>query len=140
MNKLLICLFLFLGFQVVYSQSVSPELLVNYSTAKTDKDKGSTLFNYFNALSDKDKYKTDNTLSLLAWFRKQKDEVGLDYTNLWLARILIVKGDYPGSLNLIFSTLPHFEYRQDSLGISKSYAEISTAYFESENYDTGCRI
>jgi hypothetical protein len=135
MNKLLFCLFLFMGLRIAYSQSVSPELLANYRAAKTDKEKGNILFNYINALSGRETNTTDNTLSLLAWFRKQNDEVGLDYTNLLLAIILIGKGDYPGSLNLVFSVLPRFEKREDSLGISKSYAIISAAYFDSKNYE-----
>jgi hypothetical protein len=135
MNKLLFCLFLFMGLRIAYSQPVSPELLANYRAAKTDEEKGNILFNYINALSGKETNTTDNTLSLLAWFRKQNDEVGLDYTNLLLTRILIGKGDYPGSLNLVFSVLPRFEKREDSLGISKSYAIISAAYFDSKNYE-----
>lgn len=135
MNRLLFCLFLFIGFRMSYSQSMSPELQVKYRTTKTDHEKGNVLFHYFSSLSDKDSNTTNNILSLLSWFRKQKDEVGLNYTNLWLSRILYVKGDYPGSLNLAFSVLPGFEKRQDSLGISRSYSIISGAYFDSKNYE-----
>ena len=76
MTRLLLSLLLFMGLRIAYSQSVSPELLANYRAAKTDKDKGNTLFHYFNTLSGKESNMTDNTLSLLAWFRKQNDERG----------------------------------------------------------------
>src|SRR5450631_79349 len=109
-----------MGIRIGYGQSVSPELPPNYQTAKTDAEKGNALLHYSSGFSDKDSNTTNRVLSLLSRFRKQKDEVGLEYTNLWLARILTAKGDYPGSLNLVFSVLPRFEKRQDSLGISRS--------------------
>ena len=115
-------------------------VLAQYQTAKSDREKGSCLLNYFKKQSLSDTSTKAHILSLKTWFEKQHDDAGKDYTNLCLARILLNSGDYPGALDLLFSTLPQFENRNDSFGMQNTYANIGYHVYGRERLRSVSRI
>ena len=134
MKNIIISLSCFYCVTAVYSQPMPDSISAKYRAAKTDEQKGNYLLNYFNMRTGTDSSITANTLSLLGWFRKQNDEVGADYTNLCLSSILRDKGDFPGSLNILFSILSRFEKRQDSYPVPMLYEQIGRTYMISNEY------
>lgn len=134
MKKIIISLLLFCCVTATYSQPIPDSVLAKYRAAKTDEQKGNCLLSYFSNQLVTDSNTTANTLSLLGWFGKQNDEVGKDYTNIWLSHILESKGDFPASLNLLFPVLSRFEKRRDNFGISRAYRAIGSTYMSSKDY------
>ncbi len=135
MKKLLLCVTIFSTAFSAHSQPLPDSVLAQYQTAKSDREKGSCLLNYFKKQSLSDTATKAHILSLKTWFEKQHDDAGKDYTNLNLARILINSGDYPAALDLLFSTLPQFENRNDSFGMQNTYAIIGDTYMDAKDYD-----
>ncbi|HEU0228017.1 MAG TPA: hypothetical protein VFQ86_09775 [Arachidicoccus soli] len=129
------CFSFFFYVQIACSQPLDNIVITKYNTAKTDEEKGDCLLKYFRAQSLTDTKTKADILSLKTWFSKQNDEIGKDYTNLVLATILKNSGDYPAALDLLFSTLTHFENRKDSFGLSKTYNIIGDTYMAAEDYN-----
>jgi len=134
MKKITFLLFVTILYVGAHSQPLPDSIKAKYLAAKTDEQKGECLTSYFKTQSFIDSNANANTLKLLGWFNSQKDEVGKDYTNLRLANILESKGDFPASLNLLFSILPNFEKRQDNFGLLYVYVTIGSTYMSSEDY------
>src|SRR4051794_22779783 len=124
MKKLLLCLIIFSAALSSHSQPLPDSVIIQYRATKTDREKGNCLLNYFKKQSLTDTATKADILLIKAWFEKLHDDVGKDYTNLSLARILQNSGDYPAALDLLFSTLPQFENRNDSFGMQNTYAII----------------
>ncbi len=134
MRKTVILLLLFCWTIKTYSQPLPDSTKAKYSTAKTDKEKGECLMNYFKHQPLKDTATKAKVLVLKSWFQQQKDMIGENYTNLRLSQILENNGDFPGSLNLLFSLLPQFEQHKDSFGIYNTYRLIENTYMSSKDY------
>ena len=134
MKQITIFFFTIFFFTGVYSQPLPDSIKAKYHTSKTDEQKGNCLFSYFNTQLVTDSNTAKNTLTVLDWFGKQNDEVGKDYTNLKLSAILTAKGDFPASLNLLFSVLSRFEKRKDNFGIGLTYRAIGSTYMSAKDY------
>ena len=128
----LLCTMFF--FTAAYSQPMPDSIKARYLAAKTDQQKGSYLFSYFNTQLVNDSSTSSNTLALLDWFGKKHDEVGKDYCNVRLSYILTAKGDFPASLNLLFSVLARFENRKDEFGIIQANRAIGSTYMYAKDY------
>lgn len=135
MKKITFLLFAIVLYSGAQSQPLPDSIKTKYLAAKTDLQKGQSLIQYFKTQSVNDSNANAHTLLLLGWFSGQKDEVGKGYANLQLANILSAKGDFPAALNLLFSTLPNFERRQDSFGLVTTYSEIGGTYMSSKDYE-----
>ena len=134
MKRITLLLFAIVLYIGVQSQLLPDSIKTKYLAAKTDEQKAECLVNYFKNQSLTDSNANAHTLSLIGWFASQKDEVGKDYTNLRLAKILESKGDFPAALNLLFSILPNFEKRQDNFGLLYVYNAIGSTYMSSKDY------
>jgi len=134
MKKIIITLILFSFSIAANTQPLPDSIKEKYSAAKTDKEKGNCLMDYFKRQSLTDTKTKAGILLLKSWFEKQKDNVGINYTNIGLAMILESNGDFPGSLNLSFSVLPQFEQRKDSFGIFNTYHLIGGTYMSAKDY------
>src|SRR5258705_13951732 len=117
MKKIIVFLSCFCWVTVIYSQPLPDSVSAKYRVAKNDGQKGDCLLTYLSMRSLADSNTTANTLSLVGWFTKQNDQVGADYTNLWLSEYLIYKGDFAASLNILLPLLSRFEKRKDSYAI-----------------------
>ena len=134
MKQGILFFFTMLLFVCAESQPLPDSIKAKYLAAKTDEQKGSSLFTYFNAHMAADSSISEKILSLLDWFGKHHDEVGKDYTLIKLSYILTAKGDYPASLNSLFPVLSRFEKRRDNLGISLTYRAIGNTYMLAKEY------
>jgi hypothetical protein len=126
MKKLLLWLIIFSVAVTAHSQPLPDSVIAKYKAAKTDKEKGTCLMNYFKKQILTDAKTKADILLLKTWFAKQNDEASKNYTNLELALILETNSDYPAALDLLFSELPQFESRKDTLGIERTYSIIGT--------------
>lgn len=134
MKKISLILFAIALYIGAKSQPLPDSIKAKYLAAKTDEQKGECLVSYFKTQSLTDSTANAQALSQLSWFTSQRDEVGKDYTNLRLAKILESKGDFPAALNLLFSILPNFEKRQDSSGLVNVYNAVGGTYMDSKDY------
>ena len=134
MKKIAFLLFAIVLYIGAHGQHLPDSIKAKYLAAKTDEQKGECLVSYFKTQILTDSNANAHTLSLIGWFASQKDEVGKNYTNLRLAKILESNGDFPAALNLLFSILPHFEKRQDNFGLLYVYNAISSTYMSSKDY------
>jgi tetratricopeptide (TPR) repeat protein len=134
MKKIIISLSLFICATFGYSQPLPDSIKIKYLAAKTDEEKGNCLFSYFSTQLVTDSSTSSNTLALLDWFGKQHDEVGKDYTHVRLSYILTAKGDFPASLNLLFTVLARFEKREDNFGTAQTYRAIGNTYMYAKDY------
>src|SRR5258708_7106127 len=127
---------LFFAFTVVANGQPLPDsVLIKYKAAGTENEKGKYLFEYLqlNHTSDSSVKKT---FDLSYWFKEHHDEVGADYTDLFIAAIIFYKkNDNGASLKTCFDVLPHFEKRKDNFGIARTYSAISNAYFAAREYE-----
>jgi tetratricopeptide (TPR) repeat protein len=134
MKQIRLFLFAIFFFISAGSQPLPDIIKAKYLAAKTDEQKGSCLSAHFNTQLVTDSNTAASTLALLDWFGKQHDEVGKDYTNIKLSTILTAKGDFPASLNLLFTVLSRFEKRKDNLGIGLTYRAIGSTYMSAKDY------
>ena len=132
----LITIFLFIS---ASCQPLPDSTKVKYLAAKTDEQKGNCLFSYFATQLVTDSSTAGNTLALLDWFGKQNDQTGKDYTNIKLSSVLTAKGDFPASLNLLFSVLSRFEKRKDDFGIGLTYRTIGATYMAAKDYSQAAK-
>lgn len=134
MYKLLFFLVFSLCIFKADSQPLPDSIKAQYSAAKNDNGKGQCLMDYFQHQPLSDTATKRNILLLKSWFQKEKDATGINYTDLGLAEILESNGDFPGSLNLLFSVLPQFEEHKDSFGIINTFILISGTYMSAKDY------
>ena len=110
-------------------------VMAKYRSAKTDEEKGRCLNTYLVRASTADSIATAHALELFSWFKKQNDESGADYAEVYFADVLDFKGDYSAGLNLALPILSRFEKRKDNYGIMKSNNIIGNAFEFAKNYE-----
>jgi hypothetical protein len=135
MKNIIICLSCFFSISAAYSQPMPDSVKTKYNAAKTDEEKGRCLNTYLVRASTADSIATADALELFSWFKKQNDEVGADYAELYLADVLDFKGDYSSGLNLALPILSRFEKRKDNYGIMKANNIIGNAFVFAKNYE-----
>ncbi len=118
-----------------YCQPLPDSVMAKYRSAKKDEEKGRFLNTYLVRASTADSIATALTLELFSWFKKQNDEVGADYAELYLADVLDFRGDYSAGLNLALPILSRFEKRKDNYGIMKANNIIGNAFGFAKNYE-----
>jgi tetratricopeptide (TPR) repeat protein len=135
--KNLILFFLILACATVQSQSIPDDFNAKYRLAKTDEEKGRCINTYLGKInaSVSDSNEMKRAFDLLAWFKKQNDETGADYTELFICYDLTFKGDFSAALNLSFPILSRFENRNDNYGVMHSNQVIGLAFTFDKNYE-----
>ncbi len=126
-------LFLFL-FTSSFSQPLPDSIISQYKAAATNEAKGSLLFNYVGKVVLKDSKDLDKALEVVAYFNRQNDETGSDYTQLSIASWLGIMGDYGTGLETALPLLAKFEKRSDTFGIVTSLKLISVSYNFSQDH------
>ena len=117
MKRILFLFLLVFSINCVFPQAMPAKTTAKYNLLKTDLEKGQFLDSYFGKAVIANKAKISNALELISWFKKNNDEVGSDYSQLFVANALIFKSDYSTSLNMALSVLPNFEDREDKNGM-----------------------
>ncbi len=137
MNKVFISCLLTLFFLSSKAQVLPDTLIVQYNSVHSDSEKGRKLSEYLYSLKGESDQQISKTLEILAWFKKGNDEVGTNYTELNLARILERSSDYTNSLKYAFSVLSRFEKRNDDYGTMRALNNIGNAMENSQNIEQG---
>ncbi|MEO7446479.1 MAG: hypothetical protein ABIT96_01650 [Ferruginibacter sp.] len=109
----------------------------NYLAAKTDEAKGRLLYANIIRPSAADSQVIAHAMNLLGYFKKQHDEVGADYMELYIAAALTFKGDYTMSLNMALPILSRFEKRNDTYGMMRANHDIAMAYGQAKDHYKG---
>ena len=139
MKKIISCLLFFCCAAITYSQPLPDSIKAKYNTAKTYEEKGRLFYNYFIRPSAADSNSIKKATTLLTWFKKQQDDVGADYIELYLAAVFSFKGDYSTTLTMALPLLSRFENRKDSFGMMQTNNAIGLAYSVAINYNESLR-
>jgi len=135
MKQIIICIS-FLGVvTLAHSQPLPDNVKAKYNAAKTDEEKGRLLYAYFIRPSAADSNAITHAVELLTWFKKQQDEVGANYIELYLAAVFSFKGDYSTSLSMALPILSRFEKRKDGYGLMNANHDIGLAYSMAKDYN-----
>ncbi|MEP6674756.1 MAG: hypothetical protein ABJA78_06365 [Ferruginibacter sp.] len=129
----MIILFTFCFAAIGYSQSMPDSLKSKYDKAKTDEEKGKLLYANIIRPSAADSATIVHAMGLINYFKKQHNETGADYMELYVAAALTFKGDYSTSLNMAFPVLSRFEERNDRYGMMHAYHDIGMAYDQAKD-------
>lgn len=111
-----------------------PESVLNKYHKGSSNEKYTILYSYLNSFIKNDSLLIIKSLELNAYFKKQNDYTGADYTNLFLADRAFTILDYATSLSIALPTLSSFKSRNDTTGILLASFKISRSYSSSRNY------
>lgn len=139
MKKIITCFSFSFCLTAINGQPIPDSVKTKYLAAKSDDQKGRTLYGYFVRASTADAPAIAHALNLLTWFKKQNDEVGSDYTELYLASVFIFKGDFSTSLNMALPVLSRFEKRKDNYGVMRANHTIGLAFAFATNHEQAIR-
>ncbi|HNP98693.1 MAG TPA: hypothetical protein PKK99_06540 [Bacteroidia bacterium] len=135
MRKTVSTFILFFFATLLRSQPVPDSTLLKYHSAKTNDEKSKCLSDYFTNLKSTNTTGFNEALAISTFFKKQNDELGADYADVYLSYFLVQKGDFTAALNLCFPVLEKFEKRHDIKGMISANRAITNAYFLAKEYD-----
>lgn len=119
----------------VQGQPLPDSVLQAYAKAEKSSDKGQVLARSLGLRENATQQTVNVLFQLHAYFKKQQDQVGMDYTTLFIASLFERFGNFSDALKLALPILPHFEQRQDTFGILRSYLAIGNSIINSENVE-----
>ncbi|HEU5166161.1 MAG TPA: hypothetical protein VFU29_11505, partial [Chitinophagaceae bacterium] len=118
---------------LVKAQSDPPEAFIEkYNAANTNGEKGKCIIDF---IQDDTSFSGPSE-SLLAYFIKQNDEVGIDYMKMLINKSQSVTLEYTGGLKELFEILSRFRKRKDKYGEMWTFSGIATTFAAAKNYDT----
>ncbi len=117
----------------IIAQPLPDSLKIRYNAAKTDSAKGKCLSIYMNTFNG-DSSAWKNIVALIGYFKKNNDQVGEDYVQLFTAFNLSQTGQFNTALNQSLQILSRFEARHDDYGIINAYLRIGDALYFSGDF------
>ena len=132
--KKTLTLFLLFLFATSVAQPLPNSLKTKYQKATTSQQKAEVILD-IDRPSNADSLKTVQTMQLRDWFKKNNDELGTTYTELYIASIFLYKGDGNISLKMVLPLLKKFEKENDEYGKMRCYQVIGMSYSDSKSYD-----
>ncbi len=118
----------------IFAQPLPDSLKILYNAAKTDSAKGKCLSIYMNSFNG-DSSAWKNVIALIGYFKKNNDQVGEDYVQLFTAFNLTQTGQFNIALNQSLQILTRFEARHDNYGIINAYLRIGDALYFSREFE-----
>ncbi len=136
LNKMImICIIFSLGVtSFAYTQPLPDSLKILYNAAKTDSAKGKCLSIYMDTFNG-DSSSWKNVVDLIGYFKKNNDQVGEDYVQLFTSFNLTQTGQFNTALNQSLQILSRFEERHDNYGIINAYLRIGDALYFSREFE-----
>jgi len=134
MKKILFTISLLLLLIVVHAQPFSEPLKTKYQKARTSQQKAEVILD-IERPSGADSLKIAQTIVLRDWFKKNNDQLGADYAELFIASTFMFKDDGDIALKMIFPLLKKFEKENDIYGQVRCYHLIGMSYSTSKSYD-----
>ena len=123
---------------IAFSQQMHDSLISKYQQAKNSEERGKILRAGMLRPSAADSNAIAYAVRLLNLFKKENDETGTDYIELYLAAVVNFKGDYATALNMEFPILSRFEKNNDRYGMMYAYRDVGNAYFIGKDYQRSC--
>ena len=105
-----------------------------YLKATTSKEKAEALLDITRP-SMADTKILEQQKALLEWFSKNQDELGANYTTLYIGTVFMFKDDANIALKMALPLLEKFEKRNDQYGIMRCYQLIGMCYSVIKSYD-----
>src|ERR1035437_4092846 len=130
---LLLIAILVLGNIQGHAQTPPDSVLNKYHTGSS-KEKYNIIYSYLNSFYKNDSLLIKKSLELIAYFKKQNDNAGVDYANVFLAIKAFTKHDYTTALNIALPVLSAFKTRNDTTGILIVTRVINYSYASTKNY------
>ena len=118
----------------IIAQPLPDSLKIRYNAAKTDSEKGKCLSIYMNTFNG-DSSDWKNVVALIGYFKKNNDQVGEDYVQLFTTNNLAQTGEFNTALNQSLKILSRFESRHDNYGIINAYLRIEDALYYSREFE-----
>ena len=118
----------------IIAQPLPDSLKIRYNAAKTDSAKGKCLSIYMNTFNG-DSSAWKNVVALIGYFKKNNDQVGEDYVQLFTTINLTQTGQFNTALNQSLQILSRFEARHDNYGIINAYLRIGDALYFSREFE-----
>jgi serine phosphatase RsbU (regulator of sigma subunit) len=118
----------------IIAQPLPDSLKIWYNAAKTDSAKGKCLSIYMNSFNG-DSSAWKNVVALIGYFKKNNDQVGEDYVQLFTTINLTQTGQFNTALNQSLQILTRFEARHDNYGIINAYLRIGDALYFSREFE-----
>ena len=127
-------IYLFFIFSVVLAQPIPEPLKVKYQKAKTSQQKAEVILD-IDRPSNADSQKITQMIALREWFKKNNDELGASYSELYIANAFMYKDDSDISLKMVLPLLKKFEKENDVYGKMRCYHSIGMSYLVTKSYD-----
>ncbi|MDP1620992.1 MAG: hypothetical protein Q8M08_01505 [Bacteroidales bacterium] len=89
---------------------------------------------YLHSFDKNDSLLTKKSLELIAYFKRQNEDVGVDYAHLFLAHRAYTRNDYSTALHIALPVLSACKTRNDTNGILQATYIIGAAYEATKNY------
>lgn len=119
---------------IVFAQPMTETIKLKYQKAKTSQQKAEVLLD-IDRPSNADSHKTIQLIQLREWFKKNNDELGTSYTELYIASMFLFTGDGNISLKMVLPLLKKFENENDDYGKMRCYQVIGMSYSDAKSYD-----
>ena len=116
-----------------YAQTPPDSVLIKYHTGSS-QEKYKVIKGYLDSFYKNDSLLIKKSLELIAYFKKQNDDAGVDYTNVFLAYRAHDKHDYTTALNIALPVLSSFKERNDTTGLLRATFILSYIYSATNNY------
>jgi hypothetical protein len=115
------------------AQAPPDSVLKGYHT-NNEQDRIYIINHYLRSFDKNDSLLTKKSLELIAYFKKQNDDAGIDYAQIFLANKAAGRNDYSTALNIALPVLSACKIRDDTTGILWATNIISFAYGSTKNY------
>lgn len=116
-----------------HAQAPPDSVLKKYNSGNW-QEKANAITFYLYSFYNNDSLLTRKSPELIAYFKKQNDDAGVDNVQIFLARRAFSKNDYATALNIVLPVLSSYKARKDTTGIRLATMVIVNAYQVTKNY------
>jgi hypothetical protein len=127
-----------LGIKQANAQGPPDSVLKKYHAGNW-KEKRNVIGFYLKYFDKNDSLFAKKSLEVIAYFKKQNDDAGVDYAQVFLAYRAFEKNDYATALDIALPVLSSYKTRNDTSGILWTTGLISIAYEATKNYTEGIK-
>ncbi len=140
MKKYLLLLLTIVAFDSLQPHAQAPpDSVLSKYHASNGIVKFDVIEDYLFSFEKNDSILTKKSLELIAYFKKQNDDAGADYTQLFLALRAKAKNDFATALNMALPVLSSCKSRNDTTAMLAASFVISDAYGATDNHSAAIK-